>query len=133
MSDAKKIACLGKTIALISAILLILGSFLSWGTSVIDGNPAVIYGLEGDGKITIALGALATVLLILKRPPHWFVFMLGVIAATIGVIDYLAMRDAVSQFQSPAISGSIGIGLYLIAPAGLAIMVGTFIEMIKKS
>lgn len=58
---------LGRLIAVISAVVLIIAAFLPWG-SVLG---LAVRGTEGDGVITIGLGIISIVLLLIKKVPVW--------------------------------------------------------------
>jgi hypothetical protein len=119
-----KLLNMGRVIALLSIILLIVSAFLPWGkTANVSVN-----GMTGDGFITISAGVIAFILLLIKKVPLWIPLILGIIVLTTGIIDYTAMRETVKE-----INGNVGIGLYGTILGGAGIIVGSVIAMFKKA
>ncbi len=113
----------GRTIALISTIILGISAFLPWGkTEYVSVN-----GLSGDGVITISIGVLAFLLLFIKKISIWISLLIGAIGLTIGIIDFESMYQVTQQ-----ISGEVGIGLYMIVISSFGIVMGTIIEIIEE-
>lgn len=124
----KKLYSVGRIVALISSFALMISSFIPWGVaSDMSGKTIMITGLEGDGKITVVLGALAVVLVILEKAPHWLVLMLGLLATAIGGIDLYAMYAATSN-----VIGYVGYGLHITTIAGIGVVVGSLIEILSR-
>lgn len=129
MKFHKKLATLagissaGHAVALFSGIALIIGAILSWG--VTKGGTS-INGLSGDGIIILVLGALTVLSIIIGRAPHIFALIFGIAAASIGIIDFIAMTSV-----AKSVSGTVGAGLYLSVLAGLGISVGAVMEMLR--
>jgi hypothetical protein len=111
----------------ISAIALVFSAFLPWG--VAEGYSAS--GLGGDGKIIIGLGAIAlTILMIdvfIREISAVVPLVLGVAACAIGIIDYAAMYNAVSDF-----AGQVGIGLHLVITASIGIVFGAIVDFVRN-
>ena len=115
-----------KIIIAISAILLIVAAFLSWGaTPSFEAT-----GLSGDGLITIGVGVVAIILLIIDmiyRVPAWIPLILGIIALVIGGVDFNAMLGTVEKFD-----GKVGMGLYLTVIASAGIILGSIIDLVRN-
>jgi hypothetical protein len=120
----KEIFTIGRTIALLGAILLAVSAFLPWGASAYIS----VTGTGGDGLITIAIGILAFLLLFIKRITIWFSLFLGAVGLTIGIIDFVAMLNATKL----VVEGVVGIGLYSNMLASLGIVIGTVIEIFQE-
>jgi hypothetical protein len=119
---------LGKAIGVVSALLTIFMAFLPWGAAVNEkGQDSLVMGLQGDGKITLVLGAIAIILLISKRCPHIFAAILGIIVAIIAYIDIWTMNQVVTEMTA-----YIGYGLYFTLAGGIGIFFGGILEMSKK-
>ena len=113
----------GRTIALMSAILLGISAFLPWGQS-----PYVsVSGLTGDGLITVSIGILAFLLLFIKKISIWVSLMVGAMGFLVGMVDFFAMSDAVNQ-----IDGTVGPGLYLTVISSIGIVIGTIVEIAEE-
>lgn len=110
----------------LSAIAMMISVFLPWGKAT--GYSASGWG--GDGKILICLGAVALILLIMDqiyKISAWIPLFLGLVALTIGTIDFNAMQKAVMTFD-----GKVGSGLYTVLAASLGIVVGSIIDLIRN-
>lgn len=114
----------GRIVALLGAILLAVSAFLPWGSSATQ----TVSGIGGDGLIQISIGILAFLLLFIKRITIWFSLFLGVVGLTVGVVDFVAMSNALPKVTE----GEMGIGLYTTLVASLGIVVGTIVEIIQE-
>jgi hypothetical protein len=113
---------LGRTIALISAVVLAVSAFLPWG-----GNDLVsVNGLEGDGMLTIPLAVVVFLLMLFakKKKGKILTIVLGIVAIAIGFMDYGAMSEA-----AELISGKVGIGIYLTILSGFGILIGSALSL----
>lgn len=119
-----KIFTIGRTIALLGAILLAVSAFLPWGKSA----TASVTGVGGDGLIQISIGILAFLLLFIKRISIWFSLFLGAVGLTVGIIDYTVMNEAVQK----VLEGEVGVGLYTTLCASVAIVIGTVVEIFQE-
>lgn len=119
-----KIFTIGRTIALVGAILLAVSAFLPWGKSA----HVSVTGIGGDGLIQISIGILAFLLLFVKRITIWFSLFLGVVGLTIGIIDFVAMYNAIQKVTE----GAMGIGLYTTLGATGGIVIGTIVEILEE-
>jgi hypothetical protein len=119
-----KIFTAGRIIALVGAILLAVSAFLPWGSSATQ----TVSGMGGDGLIQVSIGILAFILLFIKRITIWFSLFLGVVALTIGVVDFVAMYKALPNH----VDGAMGIGLYTTLGATAGLVAGTIVEIIQE-
>jgi hypothetical protein len=113
-------------IAAASAAAMCLGSFLPWATVTAGLFGTIsVNGMDGDGKITLALGFVAGVLLLVgalgnNRVP----VIIGTVAAGLGgaaaVYDLINVSDMVAGSSSDFVQAQVGVGLYLCAFGGVA-------------
>ncbi len=122
-SKQQEIFTAGRTIALLSAILLGVSAFLPWGQS----PHVTVNGMVGDGLITISIGILALLLLFIRKIPIIISLFLGLMGIMIGVVDFAAMYDTTKQ-----IDGHVGAGLYFTVIGGIGIVLGTVVEMAEE-
>ena len=120
----QRLFTVGRTIALIGAILLAVSAFLPWGKSAYVS----VTGVEGDGLIQISIGILAFLLLFIRRITIWFSLFLGVAGLAIGIVDFVVMFDAVKKVTE----GAVGIGLYTTLGATIGIVIGTIVEIFEE-
>lgn len=116
----------------ISAILLIVSAFLSWGKfhgytqSGLVGDSMVL----SDGMIVMGIGILALILLLLDikfHIPAWIPMILGLIALGIGAVDYYNMNQVAND-----VGGEVGKGLYLAVIAALGVVVGSVLDLVRN-
>ena len=127
--NTQSILTIGRTIALVSAILLIVSACMKWGHILNEEVYAFARGYEGDGKITIILGLFAFILLFIRKIPIWVSLILGIAALAVGVVVLNSINDAIRT--SSDFGANAGIYLSLIASAG--IIVGSIVEMVRKN
>lgn len=110
-------------VAVVAALLLITAAFLPWGSSA----NSEILGIEGsDSMMTIALGILALVTLLIKKVPNLIPLILGLLAFSVGINDYVAMAKI-----TQALGGKVGYGLYLTLIGSLGVVLGSGIDIIR--
>lgn len=119
----KEILTAGRGVALASTLLLITSGFLPWGYT----KYVSVAGTAGDGVIIIGIGVVAFLMLFFKKIHRWVSLICGIGGLVIGIIDFVAMRGAVSQF-----SGYVGTGLYLTVLSSLGVVVGIVIEIMQE-
>ncbi|MBU1152299.1 hypothetical protein KJ632_05785 [Patescibacteria group bacterium] len=119
----KGISDAGRLVAIISAILIIIGAFLPWISTAAGSSET---GISGDGIITFVAGVLTLIFMFYRGRPHVFALLLGVISATVGITDMIMMSNAME-----GINGSVGIGLYFTIIAGIGIFIGTTMEILR--
>ena len=122
----------GVWIAFGSCAALIIGAFLPWVTaSTAFGGDLAVNGIDGDGKITAALGAGAAIVLLSSVGHRALqacigVALLGAIAAVIAFADYNDAQDRVRRANetSNLVHASVGVGLWLTLAGAVSLVVG---------
>ncbi len=117
------------------ALLLLIGSYMPWVSVRSIFGTFSVNGMDGDGKLTAAAGALALILLIIATTTRSrTLFVLGALACGGGAA--VAIYDIVNVSSEIAGSGldggvraEVGIGLYVCALGGLAGLVCGFVAM----
>lgn len=115
---------------LVAAAAGMLGTFLPWVTVPFIGS---INGTEGDGYITLALYAVTLGLMLagnrtlpVSGGMMWGALAPALIASAIGIWKLVDFNSAVSD--NPFASAiSIGVGLYIVALAGIIATVLAFV------
>lgn len=100
----------------IAAVLAVFAAFLPWAHALFFS----VAGIEGDGRITFAMGALGILLLVARRESGVFIalqLLLGVGTAVVGIHDLISVESSVPANLS-GVAGA-GSGLYLTAAAGV--------------
>lgn len=127
---------LGQFVGAISAIVVIVATFLPWAK--IMGLISVT-GFEGDGKYTLIAGIIALVLILTKKAPLWAALVLGLVVAVVGVIDINGMSNSIQAIGGMGegnpfadLAVEIGIGLYLTVLGGLGLIAAPLINKFKK-
>lgn len=129
----------GRLIGAVAALVVVIGAFLPWAKVM---GFISIAGTDGDGMYTLAAGVVGIFCCVVKKVPIWVTLILGLVV--VGVIGYdgynlLAMNDAASSVateENPFAAMaqvSIGIGAYATVLGGIGMIVGTIMEMKKKS
>lgn len=107
-----------------------IGAFLPWVEVQAVGTTATRTGIEGDGRITIALATVAGIALLVGRGKPWtrrsrgLLVVLGALVGPIGVVylvDPTAGADVSSDAEDFVRRGS---GLYLTAIGGGLLALG---------
>ncbi len=115
---------------LIIAILGAVGTFLPWISTPFGS----VSGTEGDGFITLVLYGVVLIFSVLgktKAPLKGGLLIgaivLALVASAVGVYDIMNAKKLLGSI------GSIGIGLYLVAAAGIMIAILSFVIKDKKA
>ncbi|MFA5644693.1 MAG: FxLYD domain-containing protein [Patescibacteria group bacterium] len=120
------------------ALLIILGSFLTWGQAITAFGNLNISGIIGDGKFTALMGLLIIVLVVLDKAVFYkkeivqkiipFIhYLLSIIAMAIVVWDGVNISSTSGEFVKVA----AGAGVYVVFFGGLIATVGVFTSLIK--
>ncbi len=125
---------IGRNIAMVSSLFLILGVCLPWGSLLATNAENLdeiikvsILGIEGkDGIILGTLAILVIIFLLIKKIPVWISLIFGVVALIIASIDFKAMFDLIKEWE-----GVIGSGILIALVASLGIVVGTIMQIIS--
>lgn len=126
----------GRHAAIIGAIIVCIGAFLSWGT--VDN--VTVTGMDGDGKLTFTMALIALVILFIRKISIWWPISLGVVAEAIGVIQNINMDAEIaalknifaSSLTGPNINGYIGVGVYLTMVGAALIIFASLFQWIKN-
>ncbi|MBD3360613.1 hypothetical protein GF366_02300 [Candidatus Peregrinibacteria bacterium] len=127
---------LGRLIGMASAVVLVIAAFLPWG----ETGFFTVTGIDGDGIITIGIAVVAFVMLAIQKVPLWITIILGVLAAAIGIIDFMEMSSASEELAldmagdefAESIQITVGSGLYLTILAGVGLIAGPIVGYIQK-
>lgn len=125
-----------RRVAQIGTIVVAIGAFLPWGS--VDN--VSITGMDGDGKITLAIAIVVLLMLFIKRISLWISMGLGALTAIIGVVQTVSLTQKIDEIKSmfassligPEITGRIDFGVYLTIVGSALIVFGTFIQWIKN-
>jgi hypothetical protein len=112
-------------------ILVGVGSLLPWATATTGFGTISFAGTEGDGRITIVLGALAGLLGFLQLERATETLRLGAISAGLGagvagLYDYANLESRLSSVTTDAVRASIGPGLYVVIIGAVVIVAGAW-------
>lgn len=110
----------------VGGILVAVGSLLPWATATTGFGSISIAGTDGDGKITLVLGAVAALVGFLSiettsQGLRVTAFIAGALAGLAGAMDYSSLDKRLNEASSDAIRASIGPGLYLVLVGAVAI------------
>ena len=116
-----------RVVALVSGILLVIGSFMTWVTVDIGFAQFSTVGTESvDGKVTAAAGAiigLVALLVGLRGRLGMLVTALGLGAATVAAVvlanEYLDVRQRMAQTDASEATATIGLGVWITAVGAL--------------
>ncbi|MCB0996098.1 MAG: hypothetical protein KDB21_13455 [Acidimicrobiales bacterium] len=126
-----------------AALLVMISSFLTWATVKVGSGGTTLFeqSLKGteegnDGTLTVVLGGIALVLALIakfkglagKAIPI-IVIVLGVLTVLIGIIDIADVADA---DNIEGASASVGIGLWLVTIAGVGVVAGGVLALLKR-
>lgn len=108
-------------------MVVVLGSFLPWARVLFF----TLSGTDGDGTITLILGALAIAgLFVKKNGAAIAVAVLFLIVAGIGIYDYANISNKIAQSDTEFIKDgvTVGVGLYLVILGGVVGLVGALLH-----
>lgn len=129
-------AQLGRHGAILGAIIVCVGAFLSWGTV----DDISVMGMDGDGKLTFTVALVALVILFIRKISLWWSLGLGVIVEIIGIIQNINMNAQISELKSifassltgPEVTGNVGVGVYLTIVGAALVIFGSLFQWIKN-
>lgn len=109
-----------KLIAALGGALLVVGSLLPWATLSVGAITRSFVGTDGDGIITLVIGAVITLAGISgsDKPAaraSLIAAVLGLIGFFIMVYKILMLSSTVSDSNSALLHASLGIGLWVCA------------------
>lgn len=141
MEDKQVASCslgVGRTVAIVGGLLVVVGAFLPWGTVL----GMSVNGTEGDGFITIALAVIAGILIAIKKVPLWVPMIFAILTLVVGGYDFYNMYSVNDQFTGADyalaeeflgdMSVSVGTGLYMTVVGGIVLVVGNILAFMKK-
>ena len=145
MNIAGKTVGVNQIVAAVGGLLAIVGALLAWIT--IEGIS--VTGLDKDlngGKVELLLGILVVALVVaavlnVKIPqPDLILAVLGVLVLVVLVLVYFtsmlsnpSFKDAMDAASAFGASVSLGIGFFLEVIAGILVIVGGGMGLMKKS
>jgi Protein of unknown function (DUF2510) len=112
-----------RIMAAAGAAAVVVGSLAPWATASTPFGSIDVNGTDGDGKITLVLGAVVVGFVLLR---NYFVSMiLSAIAGAILVYEFSDVSRTVGDIDSEFVKTSVGWGLYLGAIGGVVAFVGS--------
>lgn len=121
---------LGPLAGVVGGLTIIIGSLLPWVTVSSGFGSFSAAGTEGDGQITLALGAITIIVALGKfaragRTTALNVLLLlcGLVALGIAIYDIGNVGSAMSDTVAFA-RGSVGVGLYIVVLGGFVTLFG---------
>ena len=129
---------LGRNIALISALVIALGSVAPFA----GVDNFIVYGLQGDGKITLAIGVFIIVAILMKKVPAYVNILFSSFALALAAVDYSKLSETTSTIQNTVTTNpymadvastlQIGSGLQIIMMGAIGVIAGSVIHIIQK-
>jgi hypothetical protein len=131
---------IGAVVAAVGGAVAIVGSVLAWETisllgvsesdSGISSNPGKIIAVLGIVVIAFAIAWIQAV----KTPAVPVIIVSGVVVLLLGVLNFFNIsKDVNDANQIVAGAASVGIGLFIDIVAGVVIVVGGALGMMKKA
>ena len=129
---------LGRNIALISALIIALGSIAPFA----GFEEFIVYGLQGDGKITLGIAVFIIISILLKKVPAYVNILFSSFALALAAVDYSKLSETTSTIKNTvtanpymtniASSIEVGSGLQLIMMGAIGVIAGSVIHVIQK-
>lgn len=118
-------------IALGGAVLVMAGTLFSWASIIGIG----VNGVQtGDGKVMLALGALAlvSVLLVPRRGTGKFIYsagLFGLASLALSIYEIINLSSESVKFFGATIHPTVGFGLWLNLVASVGLLVGVVLHV----
>lgn len=122
----------GTITTLIAGVAIVGGSVAPWAKVSAGLLERSVGGMDGDGKITIALGIVIVLLALVSSSPTSgngpavgiFLFALG--AGGVAIYDTVNVSDKAKQAESASsfVSASVGWGLYIVIAGSALALIG---------
>lgn len=116
--------------AALGLLLVIVGSFAPWVTTPLGSAS----GINGDGKISLAVGVVAFGWLVFMRGRGWFpVAVLGGLSAALGAYEAYHIHHkvaAVTLFGHQL--AHVGWGVYAVLGGGALVLIGAVIATVES-
>lgn len=129
-----------RALVFVGAAMLIAGSLLPWVKAQAGFFTATKNGIEGDGVLTLLLGAAIALSFLLTRAPKtaaWLVIAFAGIATAIAVYDIVDVsqkaEDLANQNSTINVSASVGVGLWVAVLGGAVALVGGLLALKRGS
>lgn len=118
----------GYIVAWIASVVIMVGSVAPWATSGFFSLP----GTQADGMYTLALGAIAAVVLLIKaanqsRWPLIVAVVTGILCGLIAVIDLIRASSLISAEDQQSGIVSIGWGMWMTLVGAVLLVVGCIV------
>jgi hypothetical protein len=127
----------GQLVSLGGAVLTILGAFLPWLTADLLTAELTVTGIDADGIFTLVFAVLVTGMIVYTRG-NWRkalvgVAILGLLTALLGIAyindPWLGVENPPPEAAQSLVT--VGIGLYLTAAGGLAMLAGPILDTVS--
>ncbi len=126
----------------LGGVLMAIGSFLTWASVSASGAGAASKsGTEGgDGWITLVIGialiAAGFMAYSGKALPMWFGWAAAILGVAVAVFEFFSLKsdldDFNAVFEGTGVSGSLGIGFWLVVAGALLGIIGVAMGRSKK-
>lgn len=119
-----------KWLMISSTCLLIAGSLLPWGRIVSSLGNIVIYGTDGDGILTLAIGGIllmATLLSARQSQIQRLLYITGGFFSALILLPKISYLRSILKNAPASTHSNIGIGLILANLAAILILVSAFV------
>jgi len=131
---------LGAVVSAVGGALALIGAVLAWETISITGMSDSSSGLSSNpGKIIAVMGIVAIALAIgwiqgAKLPATKGIIAAGAVIALLGILNFFTIGKDVSDANAilPG-AAAIGIGLFIDIAAGVVVVVGGVLGMMKPA
>jgi hypothetical protein len=131
---------IGAVVAAVGGALAVIGSVLAWESVSVLGYSDSSSGISSNpGKIIVVAGIVAVALAVAwimekKVPAAGGIVACGAVVALLGVLNFFSIGDDVNKANVIlAGAASIGIGLFVDIIAGVVIIVGGALGLMKKA
>ena len=130
---------------LVSAVVAIGGSILPWATvSASFLDPVYKAGIDGDGRLTLVLGAVLLALAVLsflpwppvRRVVPLLVLVVATVITVVALVNLAGVRSAAGPLTPEArvlVDTRAGIGLWLTLVAGMAAMCVAVLSLLPST
>lgn len=131
---------IGAVVGAAGGALALVGSVLAWESISIMGLSESDSGLTSNpGKIIAVLGIVAIVVAVVwiqgvKLPAAPIILGCGIVIALLGILNFFTIGDDVKKANEIlAGAASTGVGLYIDILAGVVIIAGGALGLMKKA
>jgi len=148
MNVAGKTLSIATIVAAVGGGLAIIGVFLTWASATIQGQTSNLGGMDADlngGKVALVLGILVVVVALagifnLRVPQTTIILgVLGVLILVVVALVYFtsilgkdSLKNTADAVSAAGGTFGIGIGLILEVVAGVLVLVGGGLGMMRR-